>query len=283
MKNATAYEKKIRKFISGAAKVKPSVPENPFQFIVEAILQADSSRKTAKQIVQAINEEFVDYNELRVAPVKDITDCMGRDFLFAREKAESIIKALNGIFDHSSSLSLAHLEKMPKRDLRKHLGELGLSPYAASLVLMVLFGGHAAAVDRSLVILLEQDGYISPGSELDDVQGFLERIVSQKDNLSVHEFFRDYVEKNLKSIAKKLKQQAVLAEAAAAAAAQAAAAPAAIPLIEAEESMVAAEFEEEEGEGEKPAAASAKEKGKEKAGKNAKSRPAVNAKAKSKK
>ena len=279
MKNATEYEKKIRKFISAAAKVKPTAPEDPFQFIVEAILQADSSRKAAHQIVQAINDEFVDYNELRVAPVKDITDCMGRDFLFAREKAESIIKALNGIFDHSSSLSLAHLEKMPKRDLRKHLGELGLSPYASSLVLMVLFGGHAVAVDRSLVILLEQDGYISPGSELDDVQGFLERIVSQKDDLSVHEFFRDYVEKNLKSIAKKLKQQAVLAEAAAAAAAQVAAAPAAIPLIEAEESMVAEEFEEEEGEGEKPAAVSAKAKDKEKAGKNAK----INAKAKSKK
>jgi endonuclease III len=250
MKNATAYEKGIRKFIAGCGKAKPIVPQDPFHFIVEAILQADASRKAAAHVLHTINREFVDYNELRVAPIKDITDCMGRDFPFARLKAEAIVKSINCMFDHTCSLSIEYMQKMPKRDLRKHLREAGLSYYATALVLMVLFAGHAVPVDHSLAILLEQDGYVNPGSSLEDVQGFLERVITQKEGLAVHEFFRDYVEKNAKSIAKRLKEEAAAAvEAAAAEAAAAALATViipAVPLVDVEEELAVEDLVDED-------------------------------------
>lgn len=244
MKNATSYEKKIKKLLSGMTKQAAGEPPEgvkAFTFLLQAILESDASRKEAQKVVQGFDREFVDYNELRVAPTKDIVDVIGRDFPGAREKAETIIKSLNAIFDRNSSLTMAYMDKMPKRDLRKHLTEMGMTPYTAALVTMTLFAGHAIPVDRSLVIALEANGYIHPDTELEDVQGFLERIVPQKDDSAAHELFRDFVEENAKVVTKRLKEEAaVVAEAAAKAQAAAAAAHAAAQAAAAEATAEAA-------------------------------------------
>ncbi|MFB3890851.1 MAG: hypothetical protein ACE15C_02380 [Phycisphaerae bacterium] len=233
MKNATSYEKKIRKLLSGMGKGpadEPPTGVDAFTFMLQAILESDAPRKEAQRAIQAFQREFVDYNELRVAPTKDIVDVIGRDFPGVREKAEAIVKALNTIFDRSSRLSMEYMHKMPKRELRKHLLEMGMTPYSAALVTMGVFSGHAVPVDKSLVIALKANGYVHPSSDLDDIQGFLERIVAQKDGPAAHELFRDFVEKNAKVVAKRLKEEAAAAAAAKAqaeAAARAAAAEAA--------------------------------------------------------
>ncbi len=220
MKNATAYEKKMKKLLGGMSKGKsiPTLKDDPFTFLIQSILEADVPRRAAAGVVSEINAEFVDYNDLRVAPVKDVTDCMPRDFYGQREKAESILKTLNAIFSHSSSLSLEYLQKMPKRDLRKHLQEIGMGAYASALTTMVIFGGHAVPVDRTLAYILENEECIAPASDIADIQGFLERIIPQKDGWAAHECLRDHVEKNLKSILKRRKEDDAIAAAAAAAA-----------------------------------------------------------------
>lgn len=214
MKNATVYEKKIKKLLSSMSrKSQPAAPKgiDCFTRLIEAILQADAQRKVAASVLNELHAEFLDYNELRVAPMKDITDCMPREFWGARDKADAILRSLSAIFDRTSSMSMEHLEKMPKRDLRKYLAEIGLSPYAASLVTLTVFGGHAVPVDQFLVDALENEECIEPGSELADVQGFLERVIPQKDAWSAHEFFRDFMEKNYKALLKKRKELAALA------------------------------------------------------------------------
>lgn len=215
MKNATVYEKKIKKLLSSMSrKALPAAPKEleGFTRMIEAILQTDAPRKVAASILAEIHREFIDYNELRVAPMKDITDCMPRDFYAAREKADSLIRSLNTIFDKTSSMSMEYLEKMPKRELRKYLvDEAGLSPYAAAVITLNVFGGHAVPVDQFLVDELENQELIQPGSDLADVQGFLERIIPQKDAWSAHEFFRDFMEKNYKALVKKRKEIAALA------------------------------------------------------------------------
>lgn len=209
MKNATLYEKKAKKLLSNLPKVKtPAPPQDPFACLIQSILEADVPRKAAAAVLATLQKEFVDYNEIRVAPIKDLADCMGRDFVGARDKAESIVKSLNGIFDRNSTFSMAYMDKMPKRDLRRHLGELGLGHYASAMVLLQMFGGHAIPVDRSLQWCLEADDFVNPGSDIPDIQGFLERIIAQKDDFAAHDFFRDYVDKNSKMLAKRRKEEA---------------------------------------------------------------------------
>lgn len=210
MKNATVYEKKVKKLLGKLPKrAALSVPtDDPLAVIVMAVLQADTTRDSAKAVFDEIQKEFVDFNDLRVAPVKDISDCMDRDFPLSRQKADSIARSLDTIFDKTGSFSMEHLHKMPKRELRKYLQDIGLDHYAAALVLMTIFGGHAIPVDENLVYVLKAEDYLPADATIDEVQGFLERIIPQKEGPAAHEFFRDYVEKNAKLVAQKHKEDA---------------------------------------------------------------------------
>ncbi len=206
MKNATKYQKKIKKLLSGLRKSAAPPPDNqnPFGVMVEAILAADAPKQAAKAL-DALKKEYVDFNELRVSPVKEIVDTLGRDFPGARRKADEVTSVLNAIFTSRNNLKIDYVEKMSKRDLRRHLHELGLSPFAAAIMMMRVFGGHAIPVDQGLVDCLENDECIEPDSSIEDVQAFLERVILQKQAHAAHEFFRDYVAKNAKMIARKRK------------------------------------------------------------------------------
>lgn len=199
MKNATAYQKKLKKLLSGSLKSRPTVEVgDQVRFLLEAVLQEDASRKDAQRALAAFDAEFVDVNELRVAPLKDIMDCMD-GLPEARTKAETLVRVLNSIIEQANALTLGFLDKLTKRDLRKRLVEMGLTHYSAALMTMV-FGGHAVPVDRSLAYWLELSDCTHPGSDIEDVQGFLERVIPQKDDLAAHEFFREQVEKSHREI-----------------------------------------------------------------------------------
>lgn len=209
MKNATQYEKEIRKLLAGMKKTKASFENvSPLQVLIEGVLQADSSPKSAARAYASLQKEYVDFNELRVSPIKDLVDIIGRDYPGARRKAEMLVKALNRVFDRTYALSMDYMAKMPKRDLARHLLEdLGLNHYAAAVVILA-FGGHAVPVDTALVESLELEKLIPEGASVTDVQGLLERITPQKDDFAAHELLRAYVEKSSKALAKKHKLEA---------------------------------------------------------------------------
>jgi len=220
MKNATKYQKKIKKFLSGMGKAAapPPAPEaDEIRVMVDAIVSADAPKLSAKAM-EALDAEFVDFNELRVAPLKDVVDTLGRDFPDARRKAEEISTVLNALFNRRNYVTLDHVDKMSKRELRRHLAELGLSPYAAGIMMLEVFAGHAVPVDHSLALCLEADGYVEPGSSIEEIQAFLERIILQKHARAAHEFFRAYIVKNARMLTRKRKAEAEKAAAKAAAA-----------------------------------------------------------------
>jgi len=210
MKNATKYQKKLKKLLAGIDKAPKAPPEgaNPYEVMLRAILEANASAKLTERAMAAIEEEFVDINELRVSPPKEVADCLGKDYPEARRKAHEITGVLNATYIRRNKLSFDHVEKMTKRELRRHLAELGLSAYPAACLMLCVFGGHAVPVDETLVECLEMGGYIEPGSALEDVQGFLERVILQKHALAAHELFREYIAKSARALARRRKAAA---------------------------------------------------------------------------
>ena len=210
MKNAATYEKKIAKLLKDLKGPRPSeasAEDDSTAVLIESILEADTTDKLAQSAMQAIQQEYVDYNELRVSPSKDIVDCIGREFPNAWTKAQIIRTVLNNIFHRAYSLNLDYMASMSKRDLRGHLEEFGLDPYAAACVVLRVFGGHAVPVDGTLVEVLKMSGCVDPDTDRDDVQGFLTRIVSHKDALSAHLRLRQHVAASAKALARKRKQE----------------------------------------------------------------------------
>jgi endonuclease-3 len=204
MRNSAYYARKVRRLFSPAAKSAPP-PTDSIRLMLAAILQENAPGRPGESAMAALEQEFVDFNELRVSPVKDIVDVLGRNFIAARSKAEAITRALNVVFDRTNALVLEYLAKQPKRELRRLLREdLGLSPYAESVVTLYGFSGHAIPVDDALLLALKANGYIHPASDLADLQGFLERIIPAKDAVRCHEALREYVSRLLKRIAPEL-------------------------------------------------------------------------------
>lgn len=215
MKNSTQYARKIKKFLSGPKKAAPVKTDNLVRLMLQAILEENAHDRQAAEGLAALEREFVDFNELRVSPAKDIVDVLGRDFPYARLKAESVALSLNSIFDHSATLSLEYLIKKGKRDVRKALREdLGLSVYAEAFLTLFAFGGHAIPVDRYLLALLKADKNVGPDTTLDDLQGFLERLVAAKDAMGTHELLRDYVARNYRRAAAEVAREDKVARAA---------------------------------------------------------------------
>lgn len=221
MKDAKTYAKKIRK-IFGPTRGKPAAPtadiDQGIPILLEAILEEGATPQLAQKPLTALAAEFTDFNELRVSPPREILDCIGRKFPLAGQKAEMISNVLGAIFRRTGNVHLAYVQQMPRREWKRHLLELGLSPYAAALVTLKALGAHAVPVDQNLLDCLEMNECIHPGSKLRDVQAFLERVAGAEGGLAAHAALRQYVKKSAKTLARWRKARAAEAAKAEAAA-----------------------------------------------------------------
>lgn len=205
-----SYDKALKKLLSGMKKPKGTSIDksDPVQVLVECVFEADATPKQSAAAFVAIKKEFIDYNELRVAPAKDIVECVGRDHPDARHKAESLTQMLNAAFDRYYSLSFDYMAKTPFKDLRRHLLEAGLSHYASAKLMLTFLDLPAIPVDSTLVETLEIKGIIPADTDIAEIQAALERLVPSKKCLSAHELLREFVEANAKELGKKRKVDA---------------------------------------------------------------------------
>ena len=212
MKNSAQYAKKIKHLVAQKTSPAPVRQADRIALLVEGILSEDTTPTKTSSAMTILGEEFIDFNELRVSPLRDIVEVLGEDFPGVREKANTITAAIQAVFDRTNSLSLDFLTKMTKREVRSLLREkIGLSPWSESVVTLYGFGGHAMPVDDLLLEALKMGEYIHPDSDLLDLQGFLERITPGKDAISWHEALQAYSAKTAPKVAReraRLRRQA---------------------------------------------------------------------------
>ena len=179
MKDATKYQTKMKTLLTGLKRVRvPADSGDPIRLLVESVMEANAGGKDVDKAMATFEKEFVDLNELRVAQPREIVEMLSKSFPHVRAKAVEVTDALNRIFNRANDLSMAYMEGMAKRDLRRHLTRIGLSPYATARIVSVGFEGHAVPVDEDLAETLLMDGYVPESATLEEIEGFLERVVS---------------------------------------------------------------------------------------------------------
>ncbi len=201
MKNATVYEKKIRKLLGSLPKGKAPSVKDPILALVEAVLAPDMPRKASAQAAEELIAQYVDFNELRVAPAKEIVDELAGDAA-AREKAQTLLRVLNSVFDRTGTMTMDYMKEMSRKDLKRHLAEIGLPAFGQAAVQLLIFDAPAVAVDQSLVDALKMNGLLDPSTTVEEARSLLERVVGPKQAHGAHDFLRAYVEKHLKALAK---------------------------------------------------------------------------------
>jgi endonuclease III len=178
MKNATKHAEDLKSLLKRVLKEHkpaPRQPQEPLNALVRGAMSFDMPDARAADAMRAIETEFVDLNELRVATDLEIQELLGVKYPMIERRVAMITQSLNNIFEREHTLSLDRLKTVSKRDARQFLRELpDIHPFVEAYVMLFGFDGHAFPVDDEALEHLRDHGVVEPGVSLDEAQRFVE-------------------------------------------------------------------------------------------------------------
>src|ERR1700749_3093001 len=127
MKNATKDAEEFKSHLKKLIKEeKPGPMEtlDALQALVRGAMSFDVSDTKAEDAMKAINREFVDLNELRVATDLEIQEMLGQRYPAIERRVAMMTGTLNAIFEKEHTLNLERLTTISKRDARQFLRDL---------------------------------------------------------------------------------------------------------------------------------------------------------------
>src|SRR5438105_12553905 len=168
MKSATKHAEELRSLIKRLVKEhKPGerARQEPLKALVRGAMSYDVPDARADDAMKAIDKEFVDLNELRVATDLEIQELLGTRYPAIEMRVEMITRSLNNIFEREHTLSLDRLKTVSKRDARQFLRELPeIHPFVEAYVMLFGFDGHAFPIDDETLEYLREQGVVEDGA-----------------------------------------------------------------------------------------------------------------------
>src|SRR5687767_3300322 len=178
MKNAGKHADELKSLLRRLVKeYKPEErqPQEPLKALVRGAMCFDMPDARVDEAMRAIETEFVDLNELRVATDLEIHEMLGVRYPEIERRVAMITQSLNNIFEREYTLSLDRLKTISKRDARQFLRELpDIHPFVEAYVMLFGFGGHAFPIDDEILEFLRDHGIVEGATSLDEAQRFVE-------------------------------------------------------------------------------------------------------------
>ncbi|MEP0848297.1 MAG: hypothetical protein HRF50_15925 [Phycisphaerae bacterium] len=148
---------------------------DPVTQLILGILTRDVQEARARDALERLRACVVDYNELRVIPVIELTDVLG-EYPDARRKAEDLSRALNKIFLDEHAVLLDRLKSMSRREAEAYLRRIeGLEPYTIARIQLLGLQQPAFPLDEAMWAYARSQAIVDPRCTLDEAQSFLER------------------------------------------------------------------------------------------------------------
>jgi hypothetical protein len=202
MKNSKKYSVKIKKLYSSLkrdnGKVEKPEFEGPVEAVVYAAISEHMKEADAGDMYKRFGEHFVDLNDLRVSRKEEIIDilCNKIDREKAVLTASCLTGFLNDVFKRYDVVSLSALFELGKRESRKELESYeSLSRFVIDYCFMVALDGHSIPLTKAMLEHLRANGLVNSSSDDSDINGFLERQISAKDDYEFYTLLREESEK----------------------------------------------------------------------------------------
>lgn len=146
---------------------------------VYSFLLWDATSGQARAALKRLRDNFVDFNELRVAFADEIAASFGERYPRGYERALRLRSSLHDIFNREHALTLGRIAELSKREARGYLESLDGTPaYVSSRVFLLGLGGHAIPVDQRIADLLAEEAVLSDDvTDADSAASWLERHV----------------------------------------------------------------------------------------------------------
>jgi endonuclease III len=195
---SAAATKNLKALLRKIGDVPPPAPPpsaDPVAVLVMSFMLWESSTPKATVAFQRLLEQASDFNDLRVSMPAEIVEITGERGVLALERAQRLRAALRDVYAREHQVSLAHLPKQGKRDIRKYVETLdGVVPYVAARVQLLCFDTHAIPVDEQLRELLVEAGIAAPDATSADVSAWLARQVKANEAVGVHAQLQAWVD-----------------------------------------------------------------------------------------
>lgn len=190
MRGATQCAKRLKALFaslrSKLGKISPPAVGDPITQMILGILTRNVPESKAREALDRLRGEVVDYNELRVIPALELTEMLG-EFPEGRLKCEDISRALNYVFAVNHLVSLDPVLSRPAKEITAFLEKIdGLEAYTRARVRLLGLQLHAVPLDEAMWAYAQQQEIVDPKCPLDEAQAFLERQIAAADGL---EFF----------------------------------------------------------------------------------------------
>jgi endonuclease III len=209
MKNATKYADTLRSFAKKMIrdyKAPPKEPQTALKALVRGAMSFDVPDDKAEGAMKAIEREFVDLNELRVATELEVQEMLGQRYPKIEERVTLITQALNNIFEREHTLSLDRLKDISRRDSRQFLRELpGIHPFVEAYVMLFAFEGHTFPIDESMLDVFRDEEVVEESATLEEAQKFIEHHLKDSECYELYWAMRQVAFDERKTTKKKAK------------------------------------------------------------------------------
>jgi endonuclease III len=190
MKSATKHAEELRSLFKRLLKEHKPGPwerQEPLKALVQGAMSYDMPDTRAQEAMRAIDKEFVDLNELRVATDLEIQELLGNRYPQIEKRVAMITQSLNAIFEKEHTLNLERLVTISKRDARQFLRDLpDVHPFVEAYVMLFAFEGHTVPIDTQMLDYLKDEGILESETSLEEAQKFVEHHIKAEE---CHDFY----------------------------------------------------------------------------------------------
>ena len=194
MKNVTKHADELKSLLKRLMKDGKPAPKpdiDPLHALVRGAMSFDVPDAKADEAMRAIEREFVDLNELRVATDLEIQEMLGQRYPLIERRVAMITQSLNNIFEREHTLSLDRLKTLPKKDARQFLRELpDVHPFVEAYVMLMSLDAPCVPVDDEMLTALAEVDVIEAGTGLEDAQKFIEQTVKAEEHYDAYACLR---------------------------------------------------------------------------------------------
>src|SRR3954447_23421125 len=167
----------LNQLLAGLPKMARAEPEaRPIleQFLY-AVCREDTSRDLADRAFRNLQEQFFDWNEIRVSSTRELADALD-GLPQAEARAQRLITFLQEVFETTYSFDLEGLAKKGLKQASKQLSRYAAAnDFAVSWVTQQSLGGHAIPLDDASLRVLRRLGVIEEDEgNLENVRASLE-------------------------------------------------------------------------------------------------------------
>jgi endonuclease-3 len=168
--------------LSKHAKAKPMEARPVLEQFVYAILRENSTRASADQAFQSLQDRFYDWNEVRVSSTLEIVEALDGTVSDPEARGQRIVDFLQEIFETTYSFDLEPLlEVLQKKGLKQASKQLlrfqAANDYAVFWVMQHSLGSHAIPLDAAARRVLKRIGLTEDQHDVEALRASIEHQV----------------------------------------------------------------------------------------------------------